>query len=71
MKSNNKTKEILFDLIIIISISKQISPLKKSIILKINEILLIRNNTQINRKIIEELNFIIYFAQFKLPWLIS
>ncbi len=71
MKSNNKTKEILFDLIIIISISKQISPLKKSIILKINEILLIRNNTQINRKLIEELNFIIYFAQFKLPWLIS
>jgi len=67
MKSNNKTKEILFDLIIIISISKQISPLKKSIILKINEILLIRNNTQINRKLIEELNFIIYFAQFKLP----
>jgi len=67
MKSNNKTKEILFDLIIIISISKQISPLKKSIILKINEALLIRNNTQINRKLIEELNFIIYFAQFKLP----
>ena len=67
MKSNNKTKEILFDLIIIISISKQISPLKKSIILKINEILLIRNSTQINRKLIEELNFIIYFAQFKLP----
>lgn len=59
IKSNKKTIEILLHLIIIASSSKQISPLKKSAILKINVNPLIKNRIQIIKNLIEELNFII------------